>query len=142
MSGPQGPSNTNVALNGHQVPRQNIPTRPLHMAQRNSSGYSATETLAELKDETESPVPRVALPGQPQPAQAPLQPEEAFDVSKLYNASVDWTVAASENRLVGIRIADAYDTATILESDMIPKVMGACGEVESYRPQISDARLT
>lgn len=116
--------------------------RPHQTAQRNSSRYSATKTIAELRDDTESPIPRVLLPGQNKPTHTSPEPVQDLDIAKMYNAEADWTAAATEKRLIGIRIANAYDTATILRSDVVPKVLSACGAIESYRPQISDAKMT
>ena len=110
--------------------------------QRASSGYSITETLAELKEDIVSPIPRVALPGQPQQAPAHSRPAMPLNVPAMFNAGANYTIAAAEKRLIGIRIADAYDTANILKSEMIPKIMAAYGEIESYRPRVSDAELT
>lgn len=122
--------------------RQGVLARPQQIPQRKSSGYSATKTIAELRDDTESPIPRVFLPGQTKPAHTSPEPAQDFGIGKMYNAEADWTAAATEKRLIGIRIADAYDTATILKSDVIPKVLSACGAIDSYRPQISDAKMT
>ena len=121
---------------------QGVLARPQQTAQRKSSGYSATKTIAELRDDTESPIPRVFLPGQTKPTQTSSDPVQDFDIGKMFNVEADWTAAATEKRLIGIRIADAYDTATILKSDVIPKVLNACGAIESYRPEISDAKMT
>lgn len=121
---------------------QGVLARPQQTAQRKSSGYSAHKTIAELREDTEAPIPRVFLPGQTKTTHTSPQPAQDFDIGKMYNAEADWTAAATEKRLIGIRIADAYNTATILKSDVIPKVLSACGAIESYRPQISDAKMT
>ena len=121
---------------------QGVLARPQQIAQPKSSGYSATKTIAVLRDDTESAIPRVFLPGQTKSSHIVPNPVQDFDIGKMYNAKADWIAAATEKRLIGIRIADAYDTATILKSDVIPKVFSVCGAIESYRPQISDAKMT
>ena len=128
-------ANSKVAGTSELV--HNVLKRPCQTAQRNSSGYSATKTIAELRDDTESPIPRVLLPGQKKCAHTSPEPIEDFDIGKMYNSEANWTAAATERRLIGIRIADAYDTATILKSDVIPKVLSACGAIESYRDRKS-----
>lgn len=110
--------------------------------QRASSGYPVDETLAELKDDEAEKIPRVALPGQPLRSQAITHPRRTFNVPALYNGYIEYNLAADQGRLLSIRLADTYDTATLLKSDLIPRIMAACGEIESYRPSASHAEMT
>lgn len=110
--------------------------------QRASSGYSIDETLAELKDDDSQKIPRVALPGQPIRSQAVPHPQSTFNVAALHNSNIDYNLAADQGRLLSIRLTDTYDTALALRSDLIPRIMVACGEIESYRPSASHAEMT
>lgn len=111
-----------------------------HPLQRASSSYSVDETLAELKHDDSERIPRVALPGQLNRPPSP-NPRRPSIISKLYNEKVDYNVAAAERRLLSIRLTDTYDTATILRSDFVLKMLVTCGEIESYRPYNAHAEM-